>query len=370
MLHLGFEDPRRPGAGGGSVRVHEINRRLAAHFDITVVCARYPGCSERIEDGVRYRHVGLPLGYFGSLLTYFLAIPWVLWSDHSELVVEDFAAPFSSVAVPWITRRPVIGVVQWLFAREKAEQYRVPFNLIEDIGLRSHRELIAVSSDLADQLRRRNPTAEVTVISNGLDDEAFKPRSLPRSNSLFLGRLEIAQKGLDLLIDAFARVADATDSDLVLAGDGPDEAAVKELVTRRGLGARVRFHGRAPSDTRFDLLAGADVVVMPSRYETFGMVAAESLAVGTPVVAFDIPCLRNLVDDFTNGVLVAPFDVEGFAESWVKLLTDANLRRRLGDAGPQAVAALHWDALAELQAEVYLRVMAGSRQSPVAAPPA
>ena len=64
------------------------------------------------------------------------------------------------------------------------------------------------------------------------------------------------------------------------------------------------------------MLASADVVVMPSRYETYGLVAAEALAVATPVVAFTIPCLRNVVDDGRTGVLVDAFDVAAFAEGW------------------------------------------------------
>ena len=114
--------------------------------------------------------------------------------------------------------------------------------------MQSHTDLIAVSDDLAGQLRERNASAEVTVISNGLDEDAFAPRSFRRSNSLYLGRLELAQKGLDLLIDAFAAVAADTDTDLVVGGDGPDEAALRALVDQRGLSSRVKFIGRVASE--------------------------------------------------------------------------------------------------------------------------
>jgi glycogen(starch) synthase len=357
VLHLGFEDPRRPGAGGGSVRLYELNRRLADKFDITVVCANYRGARPWVEDGVRYTHVGLPFGYVPSLVTYFLAIPWALWRHSSDLVVEDFAAPVSSVAVPWMTRRPVVGSVQWLFARHKSKQYRIPFRFVEQIGLRAHRELIAVSSDLGDELRVRNPRAAVAVISNGLGDEAFVTRHHDRKGTLYLGRLEIAQKGLDMLIDAFSRLPGDVRGELLLAGDGPDEAAVRAMADERGVGDRVRFLGRVPPGERFDLLAQVDLVVMPSRYETFGMVAAESLAVKTPVLAFDINCLRNLVTDGMDGVLVESFNVAAFAEQWSLLLADNDRRRRLGDAGPFAVAGLRWDNLADRQAAVYRRVL-------------
>ena len=110
--------------------------------------------------------------------------------------------------------------------------------------------------------------------------------------------------------------------------------------------------GRVAADERFAWLAGADLVAMPSRYETFGMVAAEALAVGTPVVAFDIPCLRALVDGEV-GARVPAFDVAAFAAAMQGLAADVRSRRELGDRGPARVAHLRWDDLAERQAAVY-----------------
>src|SRR5438105_7396065 len=93
ILHLAFDDHRRPGSGGGAIRNREINRRLALRHDITAVTVSYRGSRERVEDGVRYVPVGLALGYYGSILTYFAALPLVIWKHPSDLLVEDFAAP-------------------------------------------------------------------------------------------------------------------------------------------------------------------------------------------------------------------------------------------------------------------------------------
>jgi glycosyltransferase involved in cell wall biosynthesis/O-antigen/teichoic acid export membrane protein len=351
LLHLAFEDPRRPGAGGGSVRTEFINRALAARWQVTVVCARYPGCRSRVESGVRYVHVGRGPGRL-PLLTYFASIPYALLRWPSELVVEDFAAPLSSVAVPWLTRRPTVGVVQWLFARQKARQYRLPFHLVEALGVRSHRRLVAVSDDLAAELRSRNHRATVVTVANGVDTSGWTaPVDRDRRHIVYLGRLEIAQKGLDLLLDAFAGLPDPQ-LRLLLGGDGPDEAALRARAQALGLTDRVSFLGRVPAERRFDLLAGAAVLAMPSRYETFGMVAAEALAAATPVVAFDIPCLRALVGP-ANGIRVPVGDIAGLTAALAGLLADPERARALGRAGPAAVAHLRWDVLARQQEEVY-----------------
>lgn len=363
VLHLGFEDPRQPGAGGGSVRTHEVNRRLAAAgIEVTVVCARWPGAVPAVVDEVRYLPVGPRLGPLGRIrfaaqLGYFAAVLGGLWllvrRTDPDVVVEDFAAPISSACVPYLTRRPVVGVVQWLFARDKARQYRLPFGAIERLGVGSHRSLVAVSDDLGAELRRRNPAALVTVVPNGLDPAAFEPRPPgAREHLLYLGRLEIAQKGLDLLLRAYAQAAPHIDAELHIAGDGPDERTLRALAAELGIADRVRWLGRVAGHARFDLLAGARLVCMPSRYETFGMVAAEALATGTPVLAFDIDCLRALVDD-TVGRRVPAGDLTGYADALRELADDPRRCAALGSAGPAGVRRLDWDRIADAQLGVY-----------------
>ncbi|MFI6689893.1 glycosyltransferase [Streptomyces sp. NPDC050485] len=366
VLHLGFEDPRCPGAGGGSVRTHEVNRRLAARgIEVTVICAPWPGCTPTVRDGVRYVPLPPRLGpltrsRFASQLAYFTAIVTGLWwmtrRWDPDIVVEDFAAPFSSVCVPYLTRRPVIGMVQWLFAADKAREYKLPFHAVERSGLRSHTALIAVSDDLGTELRDRNPYAHVTVIPNGLDLQAFTPKPAPtREHLLYLGRLETTSKGLDLLLRAYAQAAPHTTADLLIAGDGPHVETAQALAEQLGIAHRVHWLGRIDGTARFDLLATARLVCMPSRYETFGMVAAEALATGTPVLAFDIPCLRTLVTNHV-GVRVPAGDITAYAKALTRLANDPARCAALGAAGPPSVRHLDWDRISADQLTAYRAV--------------
>jgi glycosyltransferase involved in cell wall biosynthesis/O-antigen/teichoic acid export membrane protein len=359
VTHLGYEDPRRPGAGGGSVRTREISRRLANDFDITVVCARFHGCRPRREDGVHYVHIGIAGGYAANILSYFAMVPYALARYPADLVIEDFGAPFSSIAVPWMTKRPVIGIVQWLFAKQKRGEYGLPFDVVEKIGVRSHRRLIAVSDDLATELRQRNQRASVAVVLNGLGVTGSPAASpSPRKGFFYLGRLESAQKGLDLLLPAYALIADQVDHDLIIGGDGPDREKLQKLAAELGVGGRTHFVGRVVAADRFSWLARAHLLAMPSRYETFGMVAAEALSVATPVVAFGIPCLRGLVTERT-GIVVPPYDVKRFAAALLTLATNPGLTRQLGEAGPAVVAGLNWDLLSAQQGSLYHSALLG-----------
>ncbi|MGW0315958.1 glycosyltransferase [Streptomyces flavidovirens] len=367
ILHLAFEDPRMPGAGGGSIRTHEINRRLAARgLDITAVCAPWPGCTPAVLDQVRYQPLPRPLGPLARhptacRLAYFAAItaclPALVRRADPDLVVEDFAAPFSSVAIPYLTRRPVIAVVQWLSATDKTREYHLPFDRIERYGLHSHTTLIAVSDGLTAELRRRHPRAHVTALPNGLDPAARSTQPhRPRQHLLYLGRLETTSKGLDLLLHAYAKACPRICADLWIAGDGPHAHTVHTLATRLGINHRIRWLGHIHGAARFQLLASARLLCMPSRYETFGMAAAEALATATPVLAFDIPNLRDLVTD-TVGVRVPAGDVHAYSHALTALAGDPDRCRRLGAAGPAAVAHLNWETTAERQLALYRQQM-------------
>jgi glycogen(starch) synthase len=362
ILHLGFEDPLKPGAGGGSVRTDEINRRLAEDFDIVVACARFPGCEPYVQDGVRYVHLGAGSGRDLSAATYFASQRRAVRRYAPDLVIEDFGAPISTWGLPRTISVPVVGVVQWLFAAEKSRQYHLPFDRIERFGLAAHRTLIAVSDDLGSRLRERNPRADVHVVPNALPPQAFSTAHRgPRSGIRYLGRIEDAQKGISLLLRAYATArhsAEGIAQDVLVAGEGPDRRALEALAAELGIADRVHFVGAVASADRFAWLAAAELVAMPSRYETFGMVAAEAMAAHTPVVAFDIDCLRNLVTDET-GRRVPAFDVTAYGAALRELGADAALRSSLGNRGAADVAHLTWDNAAEHQGRIYSATLHG-----------
>jgi glycogen(starch) synthase len=356
ILHLGFEDHRMPGAGGGSVRTHEMNKRLvAAGHEVTVLTTGYAGAAERVQDGVRYVPVGAGRGAnrLSRLAGYVSGLPAAArrYPD-VDLVVEDFFAPFSTMAAPLWTGRPTIGIVQWLHARAKAREYGLPFQLVERAGVRRHHHLIAVSRGTADQLLAMNPRLRVDVIGNGVDPQAFTTTPRTGSDIVFLGRLEIVGKGLDLLLSAWAKACAHVECRLIVAGGGPDEPRVRARVAALGLSDRVSFTGWVRGAEKFRLLASARLVVVPSRHETFGLVALEALASATPVIAFDIPCLREVVPSGA-GWRIPPFDVNALAKRIIETHADDEQLAAAGRAGRAFAESYDWDVLACLQADAY-----------------
>ena len=356
ILHLAFDDHRFPGSGGGAVRTFEVNRRLAQRHQVTVVTMNYKGAKERVEEGVRYVQAGIRYTYFGRIISYLLCLPLALRRYPSDLVVEDFTPPISTALVPLWTNRPVVGMVQWLWARQKSRQYKLPFFLVEQWGVRTHRQLIAVSSGIATRLQDLNPTAEVTVIPNGVEQQDVSTNGLEKADVLFLGRIEMEAKGLDLLLRAFAGIGPLADASLVIAGDGRDRGRVRRLVDELGLHDRVRLAGRVTGAAKLELLARARFVCLASRYEVFPLVALEAQAAGTPVLAFDIPAMREVLSP-DGGVLVRPFDVGAYAGAMLRLLNAPEQCRAMGEAGRRFVRQFHWDVVARQQERVYLEAV-------------
>jgi len=206
----------------------------------------------------------------------------------------------------------------------------------------------------------------VAVIGNGVDPQAFAPPLQAGEDVLFVGRLEIRGKGLDLLLRAWASAAPRLRAQLVIAGSGPDEAEVRALAHSLGIAHRVRFVGWLSGAAKFATMAAARLVVVSSREETFGLVAVEALAAGTPVVAFDIPCLRELVPSAV-GELVPAYDVDVLADRLVAAYVDVDRVRGMGASGRRMAASYDWDVLASEQSRVYhdavrsMGVSAGSR---------
>ena len=189
------------------------------------------------------------------------------------------------------------------------------------------------------------------VIPNPVD--LARPARAQRGSGrlVAVGRL-VHQKGFDLLLQAFARIApEHPDWTLTIWGEGEERATLEALRTELGLARRVRLPGVTERPGQW--VGAADVFVLSSRYESFGNVITEAMAAGLPVVAFDCPWgPGDILRDGEDGLLVPPEDVDALAAAVRRLILDADLRARLGAAAAlnvrrfarEAILA-QWDAL-------------------------
>ena len=367
ILHFDFDDLGNPWGGGQARRTREVNRSLASSrgWEITVVTGAYRGAvphDEPVTTG-RLRYLRLGAGPFPLNILSFIALqPLMERLVAHDLVVEDFTTPVGPTLAPRWSSAPVIGSAQFLFANQMARKYRLPFDRLATALLPAYRHLIALTDHGATTLRRASPRATVTVIPQGLAPGDF---AVPGSGDamgahvLFIGRLDRHQKGIDTLLQAWARMSPSTRPPLVIAGDGRERDALQALATTLGLDHTVRFAGRVGGEPKRALFRDARIVCLPSRYETYGIAAIEALAAERALVATDIPEFREVASE--GGVLVPPDDPEALGNACLDLWHDHDRRLRLARRGRDAVAGHTWDAVATAQGDFYEAVMRGTR---------
>jgi mannosylfructose-phosphate synthase len=211
----------------------------------------------------------------------------------------------------------------------------------------------------------------VVVIPPGVNVHEFsppqpgdvKPREVSAGRYVFcLSRID-ANKGHDLLLHAFNLVrSQIADVQLVIGGGSPNPqkreldifASMKEIIRDNGMEERTQILGYVPDDLLVSLYQHAELFVLPSVFEPFGMTALEAMACGTPVVASKFGGIRNVITNGQNGVLIDPTDAREFADGMISVLSDQALAGRFGSEGSHTIQESYsWEAIAQRHLELY-----------------
>ena len=237
--------------------------------------------------------------------------------------------------------------------------------------------IVVASRDEQDLLVRLYgaDASHIAVVPCGVNLDLFQPIDKEEARHklglrdddrilLFVGRLE-PLKGVDILLGAAAQIE--SDSDcfvLVIGGDssarGGEMAHLRHLALELGISDRVNFLGAVDHEKLPLFYSAADVCVVPSFYESFGLVALEAMACGTPVVASRVGGLTATVRDGETGYLIPWRCPEPFAERLELLLDNEELRRAFGEQARGAVERFRWSNVAEAVLGVYREVIEGA----------
>jgi glycosyltransferase involved in cell wall biosynthesis len=290
---------------------------------------------------------------------------------HSLYLFHDWAAEAACrrARVPYIVRPH--GTLDPFIQRRRRAKKVIVERWFQDRML-AHAAAIHYTAE--DEMRLAAPFvhgAPGFVVPNGLelsDYARLPPRGSFRRRHpelgtapivLFLGRLNF-KKGLDLLADAFGRLRDrAGDARLVIAGpDGGFRRETEGFVDRAGIRDRTLFTGLLQGEDKLAALADADLFVLPSYSENFGIAVVEAMACGLPVVISDqVNIWREIEGDGAG--LVTPCEAGVVADAIARLLADPDLRRRMGEAAKVSVAQRYaWDKVAEQLEAAYARILA------------
>ena len=273
--------------------------------------------------------------------------------------------------VPLVASFHTLGMVQRLVrAGEPDSEHRIA---TEQAVVRSADRLVLASPQEREQLIRlygADPD-RAHVVPCGYDRDLFKPMEKARARRelglhedkivLFVGRMERI-KGLDVLLRAVAALEESESVRMVIVGGSEGDAELarlRRLAMELGVLDRLLFVGPVPQSTLPLYYNAADVCVAPSFYETFGMVALEAMACGTPVIAARVGGLQATIADGKTGFLVPWHCPEPYTERLEVILGNDLLRENLGRAARDSVGGLDWASVADRLLEVYDRALGG-----------
>ncbi|MHB8446859.1 MAG: glycosyltransferase [Rudaea sp.] len=377
-----WQDDTEPGF------VFELCRRLAARFNVRVLAPHAPGAASHEQmDGVevvRYRYAPQrweTLAYGGGIVPKLRKQPWK-WLLVPFLLLAQFRAIRRELR-RW---RPAVVHAHWIVPQGILAALSVGRGKRPALAITSHgTDLFAFNSAPMRRIKRHalNKAAVVTVVSEALREAAaglgagtdkihvapmgvdlqsrFTPdRRIDRSASevLFVGRLA-PSKGLNVLLDAMPGIlASRPDVSLTIAGFGPEESALRAQANRLGVAEKVAFIGAIQQSALPDLYRRAAVFAAPyvrtasGEQEGFGLTIVEAIGCGCPVVATDMPGLRDIFGTQARNI-VDPGSVNALAAIVLRVLDDpVGARQRAEEQRREILAKFDWIVVAERYAEL------------------
>ena len=285
---------------------------------------------------------------------------WISTGEFDVLHIHEPAIPSLSLLACVAGDGPMVATFHASAPKQKAIFAIGPIlePVLEKLNAR-----IAVS-EMARQTLKVHFETEAVVIPNGIDtakyahghrnDDWYRPHTIG-----FLGRFDEQRKGLAVLLEALPEIARTIpDVRILVAGPGDEESILKGLDA--SITSRIHFLGRLTEEQKADFFKSIDVYVAPNiRGESFGIILAEAMAGGAPILASDIQAFRDLLQDGKYGALFQNESSGDLAKKCIELLSDAELRERLSSSGFEHALTFDWKSVASQILDVYEVAIAG-----------
>jgi glycosyltransferase involved in cell wall biosynthesis len=346
-----------PARGGPSIAVRnvvEALRRRGISADIATTDDDGPSRRAPVDLGGFVELHGQRVRYFPKQTSFYaISLPLLRWliahvrdydvvHTHGLYTFAPIAAAMVARAarVPYVMR-PAGMLDRWGLKHRRRFVKRASIRFVEGPLLRRAARVHFVSEHEHAQATELGLRMRPLLLPLGLDLESVTRAasdSTARSTVLYLSRID-RMKGIDALLEAFALVVRRRpDARLVIAGDGPGDLvrSLEQRATALGLNEYVRWPGFVQGAEKAALLKAADVFVLPSRSENFGVAVAEAMAAGLPVIVTDGIGMSGLVARSASGI-VTNGSAQALAAAIEQLLADPALRARMGTAGRGAV---------------------------------
>lgn len=390
ILMINYEFP--PLGGGGGVASYQIAEGLAAReHEVDVLTTGWRGLAGwEMVDGVGVYRVpvlgrsDLATASLPSMLSFFPSSLakgcQLLRKKPYDILNAHFAVPSgpTGVALSKIFNRPqvltIIGADIYDPTKRLSPSNNVLLHRVVNSVLNSSTQIIAISEDIKRRTQQHyDCRTDIHVIHYGLVPPRFEVKSraelgIPEGDTVLIsiGRL-IRRKALGDVLLALSKL-DADRYRLLIIGEGPEEERLRDLAARLGLSSRVDFLGAIWGEEKFQYLAAADMFVLPSVHEGFGLVFLEAMHCGLPVIASCTGGQTDFLKDGETGFLVPVGDVDTLADRIQQLGGDGALRKRISQFNKEYVKRFRIDEVARRYEDLFSRVVGGASEAAVGGP--
>lgn len=350
ILIFNWRDTKHVFSGGAETYIQEMAKRWAEKGNyVTIFCGNDSLNPRReIVDGVEIiRRGGFYLVYFWAFLYYILQFK----GKYDVIIDCHNGIPFFT---PFYAEEPVYCLMHHVHQDVFRHSLLKPLAwfagfLEKDLMALAYKNVkfITVSeSSRKDIWKLGLGGSGIEVAYPGVDLSALSPNAEEKSSVptvLYLGRLKY-YKSVDVLIKAFKKVVEkAPEARLIIAGSGEEDANLKKTVRQLELEGKVEFKGKVSNEEKTNLLQRAWVLVNPSFMEGWGITTIEANACGTPVIASDVPGLRDSVKNGQTGYLARQGDISDFSEKIMNIISDKESRERMGQEGVKWAQNFDWN---------------------------
>ncbi len=358
ILVFNWRDTKHVFAGGAEVYIHELAKRwVKAGNSVTLFCGNDSHClREEMIDGVQViRRGGFYFVYIWSVFYYLLR-----FRGHYDVVIDsENGIPFFT---PLFVKENKFLLIHHVHQEVFLKSLKPPFSwlaLFLELRLMpfvyQNIQAITVSpSSKKDILDKQLTTVDPVVVYNGVDLNRFKPglkSEVPLV--LYLGRLK-QYKSLNVFIHAAKRILNKIPKTrFIIAGDGEEKESLIRLAKKIGVLDKIEFLGKVSEEEKISLYQKAWVFVNPSLMEGWGITTIEANACGTPVVASNVPGLRDSVDNPHSGFLVPHGDVYRFSERILSILRHEDIRIKLSLVAILWAQKFDWQKSADKSLELF-----------------
>jgi glycosyltransferase involved in cell wall biosynthesis len=270
--------------------------------------------------------------------------------------------PYNLIAGMMMDSYPTIVTVHGIMAMEYKFNSGLNFfgglisYLLEKYTFNKVNQLIVCSKPMK-YILSEITNAEINIIPNGIDyksiDRITQKKSIEKPSIIYMGLLERI-KGVDILINAIPLIKKRLPNiHVYIVGDGSQKAFLENLSRKLRVEDNVNFLGYINGDEKYSYLKSADVCVVPSRYESFGIVILESMSCGTPLVGTDIGNIPYLLENGKIGLSVDPDDSSSLADKIIELLDNKELQSKMKLNCQVKVKKFDWIQVAANTVDIY-----------------